>query len=83
MIKTTIMKLLLISIALFFSACVNTHGISTRYYSECKEYYDLQGFYHKDCDDDIITYEEAGNKVSNGVDAIKSIGEKKQNPNVW
>jgi hypothetical protein len=42
-----------------FSGCVNKHGISAKYYSDCKEYYDLQGYYHKKCgDDDIVTYKE-------------------------
>jgi len=40
---------------------VNKHGISAKYYSDCKEYYDLQGYYHKECGkDDIITYKEIG-----------------------
>ena len=44
---------------LFFSGCVNKHGISVKYYSDCKEYYDLQGYYHKECGkDDIVTYKE-------------------------
>ncbi len=39
--------------------CINKHGISLKYYSDCKEYYDLQGYYHKECgEDDIITYKE-------------------------
>lgn len=49
--------LLLIPALFLFSACVNKHGVSIKYYSDCKEYYDLQGYYHKDCgDDDIVTY---------------------------
>jgi hypothetical protein len=53
MIKYTLLLLL----ALLFSACVNKHGISAKVYSDCDEYYDMQGFYHKKCgDDDIITY---------------------------
>ncbi len=57
MIKT----ILLILITLYFTGCVNKHGISAKYYSECKEYYDLQGFYHKECgEDDIATYKEMG-----------------------
>ena len=53
--------LLFISFTLLFSGCVNQHGISMKYYSDCKEYYDLQGYYHKDCgDDDIVTYKELG-----------------------
>ena len=44
-----------------FSGCVNKHGISAKYYSDCKEYYDLQGYYHKECgEDDIVTYKEIG-----------------------
>ena len=43
----------------FLSGCVNKHGISAKYYSDCKEYYDLQGYYHKECgDDDVVTYKE-------------------------
>ena len=55
-------KLSLFIIAiLFFSGCVNKHGVSAKYYSECKEYYDLQGYYHKECgEDDIATYKEMG-----------------------
>lgn len=57
MIKITLLLLM----TLYFSGCVNKHGISAKYYSECKEYYDLQGFYHKECgEDDIVTYEEVG-----------------------
>ena len=57
MIKIT----LLILTTLFLSVCINKHGISAKYYSGCKEYYDLQGFYHKECgEDDIVTYKEMG-----------------------
>lgn len=56
-IKKTIPLLLLALIS--FSGCVNKHGVSLKYYSDCKEYYDLQGFYHKECgEDDLVTYEE-------------------------
>ncbi|HIC13241.1 MAG TPA: hypothetical protein EYO75_07740 [Sulfurimonas sp.] len=52
---------LLIMVSILFSGCVNKHGISAKYYSDCKEYYDLQGYYHKECGkDDIITYKEIG-----------------------
>jgi len=57
--KKTIFLLSLVSITFFTSGCVNKHGISAKYYSDCKEYYDLQGYYHKECgDDDIITYKQ-------------------------
>lgn len=79
MIKT----LLLILMTFLFSACVNKHGISAKYYSDCKEYYDLQGFYHKECgEDDIITYEEIRDKTGKVVDSF--IGKKeKPKGNVW
>ena len=66
----------IIFVSLNFSGCINKHGVSAKYYSDCKEYYDLQGYYHKDCgDDDIFTYKTIG-------DAFK---EKKPKPegNVW
>ncbi len=51
--------LFLTTLCILFGGCVNKHGISLKYYSDCKEYYDLQGFYHKECgEDDIVTYKE-------------------------
>ncbi|MBL0707653.1 MAG: hypothetical protein JJW00_01220 [Sulfurimonas sp.] len=79
MIKT----LLLLSITIFLTACVNKHGISAKYYSECKEYYDLQGYYHKDCgEDDIVTYKTMGEKTSKIVDDWTG-KEEKPKGNVW
>ena len=72
MIKTT----LLIFTILFLNGCVNKHGISAKYYSDYKEYYDLQGFYHKECgEDDIITYKEVGELLKTEEEAPKG--------NVW
>ena len=69
----------LILIALIFSGCINKHGISAKYYSECKEYYDLQGYYHKECgDDDVVTYKAIGDGV---VNLFSSDDEPKDN--VW
>jgi hypothetical protein len=83
MIKTILLILSIISTTLLFSGCVNKHGISAKYYSDCKEYYDLQGYYHKECgQDDIITYKEiseAGGKV---VDVWTGKKEKPKG-NVW
>ena len=64
MLQTTMTKLfLLLAFGLLFSGCINKHGISAKYYSDCKEYYDLQGYYHKECgEDDIMTYKEMGDK---------------------
>ena len=67
---------LLILATLFLSGCMNKHGISAKHYSECKEYYDLQGFYHKECgEDDIVTYEEMGEYFKKKDDTPKG--------NVW
>jgi hypothetical protein len=69
------------SIVFIFAGCVNKHGISLRYYSDCEEYYDLQGYYHKDCGkDDIVTYKEMKEKAN------KIINKKQKNTesnNVW
>ncbi len=72
-------KILLIITALFFTACVNKHGISAKYYSDCKEYYDLQGYYHKECGkDDVITYKEMDETIDNILHE-----EDKPQGNVW
>ncbi|MDH4945171.1 hypothetical protein [Sulfurimonas sp. C5] len=69
-------SLTFILLLLSFSGCVNKHGISAKYYSDCKEYYDLQGFYHKDCgEDDIVTYKEM-------IDVLKT-KETAPQGNVW
>jgi len=61
MLRIDMIKTLLLILTIFlFSGCFNRNGISAKYYSECKEYYDIQGFYHKECDDDMITYDEMG-----------------------
>jgi len=57
MIKATLLTILI----LISTGCINKHGISAKVYSDCKEYYDLQGFYHKECgEDDVVTYKEMG-----------------------
>jgi len=76
-------KYLLLATTLFlFTACVNKHGISAKYYSDCKEYYDLQGYYHKECgEDDIVTYKAIGEGAVKLKDAF--VGKKKNDKNVW
>ncbi|MCD6432923.1 MAG: hypothetical protein J7L21_02685, partial [Sulfurimonas sp.] len=61
MLNTVMIKILniflLIITTFSLTACMNKQGISAKYYSQCKEYYDLQGYYHKECyDDNIISY---------------------------
>ena len=80
-------------ITIIFSGCVNKHGISAKYYSDCKEYYDLQAYYHKECGkDDIITYKEMNEKANTFIEATKDYtdefitGQPKVKPkprNVW
>ena len=69
------------------SGCVNKHGISAKYYSDCKEYYDLQGYYHKECgEDDIITYDTMGKEIKKGAKKVKNLfikEEPKVQRNVW
>ena len=72
----TKLTLSFILLSILLSGCVNKHGISAKYYSECKEYYDYQGYYHKECgQDDIVTYKEMG-------DALKT-KEPEPTGNVW
>lgn len=41
-----------------FAGCFNDRGISLRYYNNCEEYYDAQGYLHKKCDKNLIDYTE-------------------------
>lgn len=41
---------------ILFGGCFNERGISLRYYNECEEYYDVQGYYHKKCDPNLVDY---------------------------
>ncbi len=79
--------LLIISTLFLFSGCMNKTGISAKYYAnECNEYYDMQGYYHKDCkDDNIITYKEIGEKKDKIVNFVVGGEEEVKKPqgNVW
>jgi hypothetical protein len=43
-----------------FQGCVyfNDEGIGTRKYRDCTEYYDAEGIYHKECDDNVVEYDD-------------------------
>jgi hypothetical protein len=60
MIKQIFMGLITLT---FFSGCFNERGISMRYYNDCEEYYDVQGYYHKKCGDNIVDYSEIKNEI--------------------
>ncbi|MEA2099485.1 MAG: hypothetical protein U9P72_05070 [Campylobacterota bacterium] len=72
MAKVSIFILTLI----FFTACVSREGISLKYHNECKEYYDMQGYYHKKCDDSMML------KYKTITDAFKEEKQESKN-NVW
>jgi len=56
-----ILLLILPLTALSFTGDINKDGISVKDYGDCEEYYDLQGYYHKECGkEDIIIYKFAG-----------------------
>ena len=77
-------KIILLALTtLFLTGCINKHGISAKYYSDCKEYYDIQGYYHKECGkDDIITYKTIKDETTSIIKA--ALGEKeKPKGNVW
>ena len=81
--KVMIKPILLILTTLILSGCINKHGISAKYYSDCKEYYDLQGYYHKECgDDDIVTYKGVGDGTVKVIKTFTSDGDKPKG-NVW
>jgi hypothetical protein len=77
-------KILLAILSIYlFSGCINKHGISAKYYSDCKEYYDLQGYYHKECvEDDVVTYKEIKKVTKNATNYITG-KKKKPKGNVW
>lgn len=52
--------LILAPILALFSGCVflNERGISTQYYNDCKEFYDATGRYQKECDHNIIDWQD-------------------------
>lgn len=49
---------LLLLLPIMFAGCFNDRGISLRYYNDCEEYYDAQGYYHKQCDKNLVDYQE-------------------------
>ncbi|HLD23809.1 MAG TPA: hypothetical protein VJA83_07680 [Sulfuricurvum sp.] len=61
---------LLFLVPIIFAGCFNERGVSLRYYNDCEEYYDAQGYYHKQCDKNIVDYSD-----------IKNALESNQNPN--
>ena len=72
MVRTTITILIL---GLITTGCMNKRGISATYYNDCREYYDMHGYYHKKCDKNMIEYEE--------IEQLYKEEEKPPTGNVW
>ncbi len=58
--KTLAQILLFLALAAILGGCVflNDRGVTTKYYNECKEYYDATGTYRKECPKNIIDWTE-------------------------
>jgi hypothetical protein len=68
-------KLSLLLLPMILAGCFNDRGPSLRYYNDCEEYYDAQGYHHQRCDPNIVNYKD-----------IKEALKPAQNPthgNVW
>ncbi|MDD3466118.1 MAG: hypothetical protein PHE67_03135 [Campylobacterales bacterium] len=50
-----IFRVFLLIIPLFFAGCYSKCGITSEYYCDCKEYYDVEGNFHRECPDDIVS----------------------------
>lgn len=70
-----IKSLLFFLTMLIFTGCFNDRGISLRYYNDCEEYYDAQGYYHKKCDENIVDYSDVKKALTSPATAA--------DPKVW
>lgn len=65
---------------LILTGCVNKRGVSAKYYNDCREYYDMHGYYHKKCDENLIEYDEVKESVKKALTEEEPAA---QNPKVW
>ncbi len=52
-------------VMMYMQGCVylNDEGVGTRLYHDCTEYYDAEGIYHRECDKNLVDYNNLfGNK---------------------
>ena len=68
---------LLFLLPMIFAGCFNDRGISLRYYNECEEYYDTQGYYHKRCDKNLADYSEIKDEIKSDIKAILFVPEER------
>jgi hypothetical protein len=61
---------LLFLLPITFAGCFNDRGITLRYYNNCEEYYDSQGYYHKECAKNLANYSEIKEEFSAGMKSI-------------
>ncbi len=73
--------LALSAIVLLFSGCVNKRGVSATYYNDCREYYDLHGYYHKKCDKNLVEYDNVVEKVKETIREEPPVP--REQPKVW
>jgi len=64
-------KLYLFLLPILLAGCVNDRGVSLRYYNDCEEYYDAQGYYHKKCDKNLVDYKDITNALQPAKDPRK------------
>lgn len=75
--------LLLLLVFFGFTGCFNDRGVSMRYYNDCEEYYDAQGYYHKKCDPNAVEYSEVQQAAQSLKEAIVPSTSSKELGKVW
>jgi hypothetical protein len=71
----------IILLSTLFLGCVNQRGISLKYNNHCKEYYDIQGKYHKVCDEnEILEFETVKQLPSKTAELFEA---EERDKNVW
>jgi hypothetical protein len=54
-----------------------------RYYDNCEEYYDVQGYYHKKCDPNLVEYSEIKKGYSEIKETLIPTSNTKELGKVW
>ncbi|MBE0498387.1 MAG: hypothetical protein IBX43_03995 [Campylobacterales bacterium] len=70
MYKSIIFSIITVTL---FSGCMNKRGISSKYYNNCREYYDASGYYHKTCDDNLIEFSELKEGTLKAYESAKAV----------
>lgn len=73
-------KALILIVPFLFSGCLyfNDRGLDTKYYNNCKETYDSMGNYHKDCDENLIEYQDVKDGAKKVIRTTKEIAKDTQ-----